>query len=532
MNRIAIYLNKGIDGVVYSAPSILEQYSIDRSMLKITPRVVAVPENTMDVRRIVRFAYQLAQKKVSLPITVRGAGNSKTGSCLGSGLILSTERMNAIQEIDTRQRLVRVQSGVRLGELKKALNLCGLDLPVLGNSSETIGGLIARAASASNNTTPSTICDFIQRAEVVLADGSVIEMHEMSLSQLRRKTQRDDIEAKLYTAIDDLVEESWNIISEIPDCKLDRFGYSGISAVKTKRGFNLLPLLTGSEGTLGIVTEVILHVEPVFDEPDYIAIPCKTATAFDFVSHQLKELKFTDVITYDTELYNAINLTGKTSRFFRRVSDDGFLILANAKDDSQRERRRKLAKIRRVLPESTRVIAKDDENSRDFTELESALAAYLNDSSATSYHLPLIDGVYIPPKEQEKFLKAVTKLAEDMKMPMAVYGSVDFNTFTIRPNLSPTSIAGRKRIIQFLGAYLKLIAAHNGYPCGEAPEGRLMAIFARKFENTQTIELYKKIKNIFDPFDILNPGIKHETNTKVTLQHFRSDYNRGIIPRD
>ena len=95
MNRIAIYLNKSIDGVVYSAPSILEEYSTDRSMLKIHPRIVALPENTMDIRRLVRFSYQLAQKKVLLPITVRGSGYSKTGSDIGAGMIISTESWRA-----------------------------------------------------------------------------------------------------------------------------------------------------------------------------------------------------------------------------------------------------------------------------------------------------------------------------------------------------------------------------------------------------------------------------------------------------
>ena len=94
MNRIAIYLNQHIDGVVYSAPNILEHYSTDRSLLKFHPRIVAIPANTNDVRRLVKFANQLAAKKISLPVTVRGAGYSKTGSSIGNGLIISTEKLN------------------------------------------------------------------------------------------------------------------------------------------------------------------------------------------------------------------------------------------------------------------------------------------------------------------------------------------------------------------------------------------------------------------------------------------------------
>lgn len=532
MNRIAIYLNKSIDGVVYSAPDILEQYATDRSMLKIHPRVVALPENATDVRRLVRFAYQLSQKKISLPVTVRGSGYSKTGSDIGSGLIISTERMAAIQEIDIRQRLVRVQCGVRLGELRKALNLCGLDLPVVGNPFETIGGLIAKAASISNNTEPSVIHDFVDSVEVVLADGSIMELRSLSTFQFRHKKQQGDREGELYRALDELIEDEWEAVNQLPENKSNRFGYSGLGRAKTKRGFNILPLLCGSEGTLGIITEVILRVEPVFDRPDYIAIPCKSTTAYALAVRELKRLKFTDIVVYDTELFNATADTGKSSRFFRRVSDDGFLVVANVKDDSMRDRKRKLAKIRRALPDSLRIIEEDSENERDFAELDRTLDAYLNDNVPNNYHLPLIDGVYIPPETQAPFLDEVMKLAKNMNLPMAIYGSVDFNTFSIRPNFNPTSAAGRKKMIQFLGAYLKVISVYNGHPCGEAPEGRFMAIFATKFETQRTLDLYKKVKKLFDPNNILNPGIKTDVNIKNTLSHFRTDYNHGLLTKD
>ena len=366
----------------------------------------------------------------------------------------------------------------------------------------------------------------------MLADGTLIEARNLSNHYFRRIKLNDDREGELYRSIDEMIESEWESVNRLPENKKNRFGYSGLGAVKTKHSFSLLPLLCGSEGTLGIISEVILKVEPVFDRPDYIAIPCKTATAYAYVVRELKRLKFTDIVVYDTELFNATASTGKSSRFFRRMSDDGFLVVANVKDDSTRERRHKLAKIRRILPDNLRIIEEDDENERDFIELDRTLEAYLNDSTSSNYHLPLIDGVYIPPEKQVSYLNNVTMLAHTMKLPMAVYGSVDFNTFSVRPNFNPTTVAGRKKIIQFLGAYLKLIAENEGYPCGEAPEGRLMAIFAQKFETPKTIELYKKVKQIFDPYNILNPGIKQDTNVKATLKHFRSDYNRGIIAKD
>ncbi len=532
MNRIAIYLNKIIDGAVYSAPSILEHYSTDRSMLKISPRVVALPENTMDLRRLVRFSHQLSQKKISLPITVRGAGHSKTGAGIGSGLVILTERMANIQEIDVRQRLVRVQCGVRLGELKKALSLLGLDIPVMGNPFETIGGLIANCASASNNTEPSTIADFIDRAEVVLNDGTLLEVRNLSHRYLCRILDQADREGCLYHNLDDLIEKEQESIELLPENKKNRFGYSGLRNVKTKHSFSLLPLICGSEGTLGIISEVILRVEPVFDQPNHVAIHCKTATNYVSIVEELKKLRFTDIVMYDMAIFAESEKTGKGCEFFRKTNGEGYLIVANVKDDSHRERRRKLAKMYRNLPNTTRIIEESDENASIFAGLDRALSVHINDDSANNYHIPLIDGAYIPPEKQAKYLDDVKKLSESMKLPMPVYGSADFDTFSLYPSFNPSTVAGRKKLVQFIGAYLKIITECYGYPCGEAPEGRFLAIFAQKFETQRTLDLYKKVKEIFDPDGILNPGIKQNVDTRNTLKHFRTDYNREIREKE
>ena len=531
MNRIAVYLNRNIDGVVYSAPSILERYSTDRSLLKIHPRIVAVPANAMDVRRLARFSYQLASKHINLPLTVRGAGYSKTGSCISSGILISTEKLNLIQEIDTRQRLIRVQAGVTLGELKKALSLHGLDLPIIGDPHETIGGLIARNASASINTEPKTLLDFIDCAEVVLSDGSLVQFRELRKSEFKHKCKQTDLEGSLYWQLNELITKQVETIKALPPNIFDRSGYSSIQQVKQKHSYNLLPLLCGSEGTLGIITEVILRCEPVFEEPNYLGVVCQNASSYFKEIAELKKLHFTDMRVYDTELFNETDATGKSSKFFRHASDDGYLIIATAKDDSRRLRKRKLRKLGKVLAKSTRLIIADKDNLENFTNLEENLSAYLNDSGP-GYHFPVVDGVYIPPAQQVDYLDGVTKLAADLKLKLAVYGLPEFDTFTVRPSFATSTSDGRKALIGFLRRYLELVKNCQGYACGEAAEGRFLAMFTRQSQSTDVLQLYGDIKHIFDPLDVLNPGIKQEVDARAVLRQFRIDYNIGILPND
>ena len=527
MNRIAIYLNQHIDGVVYSAPNVLEHYSTDRSLLKFHPRIVAIPANTSDIRRLVKFSNQLAAKKISLPITVRGAGYSKTGSSIGNGLIISTEKLNRIQEIDVRQRLIRVQAGVTLGELKKALGVHGLDLPVSGDPHETIGGLIAKNASASVNTEPKTIIDFIDEAEIVLSDGSLIKTDNLGSYALKKKLSQKDLEGEVYRQVKEILDKQSENIMKIALNTQNRSGYSGIKSVQEKRNFNLLPLFCGSEGTLGIITEVILRAEPVFDKPDWFAIPCNDAKDFARISKILKKIKFTDIEVYDAALFNQADSTGKTCGFYRKAPDDGYLIVANAKDDARRNRRRKFAKLKKALTGKDKLIVEDVKNSRDFIAVNENLLAYLNDAGA-NYYLPLVDGTYIPEEKQADFLRGVQLMVEKIKLKLAVYGSVDFNTFTVRPSFTPATSEGRKELIAFLRNYLRLVEHCDGYPCGDAPEGRFLAMFTRPSEDAETLAIYGKIKEIFDPYDILNPGLKQEVEPHNVLRHFRTDYNDGV----
>ena len=526
MNRLAVYLNHHIDGVVYSAPSILAASSTDRSVLKYFPRLVAEPISTLDVRRLARFSYQLAQKNIQLPITLRGAGLSKNASDIGSGLIMSLARMNHIQEIDPIQRLVRVQTGVTLGELRKSLLLQGLDFVVYGDDRETIGDLISRNASVYDNTRPKTISSLITCAEVVLADGSLIQAEPLNKLTLKKKTKLNNFEGDIYHEISELCRENSEVVDAL-DSLHSRAGFAGIRDFAGKSA-SLVPLFCGADNSLGIITEVILKVEPVFDEPIRIAVVCRNANDYVKVVNVLQKLNLTDLFVYDTELYNEVENTGKTSRFFRKASDDGYLITATIKDDSNLWRKHKLRKIKTEL-KNYRLIIEDKDNRNDFDVLNENLIAYLNDSAKNIYRLPLIDGVYIPREAQVRYLNAVTRMSDKLGVALAIYGRPEFDTFTVRPNYTINTAEGRRKMVSFMREYIKMIYDLGGNACGNASEGRFLPIFINQYRDAKQLKLDGRIKQIFDPFDIFNPGIKQEADVHNILRHFRIDYGDGII---
>ena len=495
MNRIAAYLNRYIDGVAYSAPSILEKYATDRSILKYHPRIVAIPANTQDLCRLLRFSFQLTKKNISLPVTVRGAANSKTGSAIGNGLLVSTEKLNRILEIDVRQRLARVQCGASYHDVREALRIHGLDLPIQADPSETIGGIIARGARGSLNAKLFNAKESTGKDTSFFRSASddgflVVAQAKDDSKRLRRKKIR-----KLAP----LIKAKKGI-----EQSTDHRGLYNLTKASEK-SFNLADLVCGSEGTLGVISEVILRCEAIYDEPNYVAVLCPNNSKFIEVAGLMHELKFSDVVFYDT-VFNAKESTGKDTSFFRSASDDGFLVVAQAKDDSRRLRRKKVHKLAKKLPTGLKLIESDDRNIAEFVTLNEKLSAYLNDTSNTQ-HLPLFDDVYVPFGKMNEYLEGVNKFAKALKMPLALYGNLDRQLFSMRPAFNLNESNDRRKLIKMFRIYIDFLDQLGASPCGNASSGRLMAMFSNTKRDAKQLALEAEIKKIFDPAE-----------TKVYLQ--------------
>ncbi|HMH69946.1 MAG TPA: FAD-binding oxidoreductase [Candidatus Saccharimonadales bacterium] len=143
MSKVAMYLQEHISGEVVTNAALLGAMSRDGSVLEIAPEMVVYPRTTNDIRKVARFAWQLAEKGHMLPLTARGSGTDQTGAAIGKGIILSLPaHMNAILEFDAKQKLVRVQPGINAKALNDALLLHGVGIPSMPYSAaySTVGG--------------------------------------------------------------------------------------------------------------------------------------------------------------------------------------------------------------------------------------------------------------------------------------------------------------------------------------------------------------------------------------------------------
>jgi FAD/FMN-containing dehydrogenase len=535
MNKVAKYLNEHILGEVTTEAAVLRAFSTDASVLTITPEMVTYPRVTNDIRKIARFSWQLAEKGHALPLTVRGGGSDQTGAAIGKGVIVNTTaHMNTIFELDAKQKLIRLQPGVTFKAVNDALALHGLHVPSYPVSAaySTIGGAIANNASGVLSGRHGATGDWVHQLEVVLANGDVLQTGRISKRELGRKKGLQTFEGEIYRQIDNLITDNEDIIANKIDYNVrDNAGYGGIARVKNRDGsFDLAPLFIGSQGTLGIVSEVIMKTEERATGQVVVAAAFETYDAARDGIDALRALDPGMLEALDGELFVQARAQGKAYKFYTDAADSvsvGAIVLVAFDDGSERANRKKAKKVLKALePLGAYVRISDSEvEAQELLVLRDVSTAVIHPDGEGMSAPPIADGAYVPFERFEDFSRAVSELAQTHHVSLPLYGHALDGIFYVRPGLQLHKVGDKQKVFKLLGDYATLVAAHGGHLIGEAAEGRIKAPFAYKQIDDDVMELYAAIKAVFDPNGILNPGVKQSVEMRELVSQLRPDYD-------
>ena len=527
MGKITKYLNQLTIGNVFDTPEILDAYATDHSALKIKPKFVAYPESTEDIRKLLKFFSQLATKDIKVAVTARGSGTDESGAVLTNGVVISMEKLNHLLEIDTRERLVRVQAGITLRELNTALSVSGLSIPIDGHDEETIGGLI------SNNTVDDCaakyggIANFVERIEVVLANGECLQTERLKKYALAKQAAEKTFEGELYRKIAKILKNNSELIDKISSEKLNLSGYPKITKVQKKETVDLMPLFFGAQGTLGIISEVILRAVPIKKRPERVVATFKEISHAINYAETIKSFKPRQLNLYDLKIIMEARETGKNLDGIIRRLEDGFVVFASF-DERPNWYVKKIMNMRDKFPRTAKFIFESQNDRPTLNEFENALNNYLS-YVKNGERVPILTDFYLPRQNIENFLKDLTVLEKKLDLKVELFGSLATSIYSIRPKFNLEDENFNKKATMFLRAGAFIIDRQGGVLTGGTPEGRLKAVVT----NTTMLEpeknLYIKIKDTFDKEGILNPDVKLGASSKFTLTHFRANNLPKIV---
>ncbi len=533
MSKVAHYLQEHLVGEVMVSPDARRYFATDSSVFTLPPAIVVYPRNENDVRKTSRFTWQLAERGRIIGITPRGLGTDQSGAALGSGIMLVfPAHMHRILEFDGKSGDVTVEPGINFGKLQQTLHTHNRFLPPYPASLEysTIGGAIANNAGGERSIKYGSIREFVKRLRVVLANGEVIEVRQLGKRELNKKLGLNSMEGEIYRQVDRLIEENHELIAKsvLPVSK-NSAGYS-LADIKQKDSFNLVPLFVGSQGTLGIVTEATLQTEEHSPHSTLIVAFIDDLEAAQEIIDELR--KFSElpaaiemVDSHLLEFVQAHNpplLKGILEPPFQKLAL--FIEFDNVSDRVQKKLAKKTTKLLNHYHVPFRSET-DPEQKEQLWKVRYAASALLSHNESGAKPLPIIEDGIVPVERFKEFLEGMYQLFETHHLPIAVWGHAGNAHLHVQPLLNLSEVGGRQKLFKLLEDYYSLVIRLGGSTTGEHGDGRLRAPFLEQLYGPAVYDLFRQIKNIFDPYGTLNPGVKIGVTLEDIKPLLRQEYD-------
>ncbi len=534
MNKVAHYLQQHLAGEILTSPDVLKYFSTDESIFEIKPLLVVHPRNENDIRKTARFSWQLAERGRVVPITIKGKGTDQTGASLGRGIILTTPaHLNKILELDPKSGVVVVEPGIIAGKLQQTLYTHGRFLPSLSSSANysTIGGAVANNDAGPTSYKYGSIREYVQGLRIVLANGELIRTERLTKRELNRKLGLASFEGEIYRSLDKLIEENDDLIKTLSSVSdRNNTGYA-INEVKQKDGsFDLTPLIVGSQGTLALISEITLVAEPYSAQTDSIvALFSDRKNAWDTV-RKINDLKngplsieFIDKLLMQYVQSVNANLV-KTTLENSLPSTALFIEVERV---TARQSRKIQKKINKILSEADADIIKPKkEELHNWQALRDSASLFLSYSDTGARAIPVVDDAVIPVEKCAVFIDKVEEILEKLgQKHFAIWGHAGNGVIHTAPLFDIAQVGDRQKIFKLLDIYYSLVAEAGGAISGAYGEGRLRGTQVNKIAPPEIIELMQNIKNIFDPHNNFNPGVKVGINLEELKTSLRKEYS-------
>ncbi|MGA7578210.1 MAG: FAD-binding oxidoreductase [Desulfobaccales bacterium] len=427
-------------------------YAYDAAVLEpVLPALVVRPRSPEDLGRVVRLC-----NDHGLPLTVRGAGTNLSGGTIphAGGVVVLTNALNQILEINEADQYAVVQPGVVTAKLAAAVEAKGLFYPPDPGSMavSTLGGNVAENAGGLRGLKYGVTLDYVMGLEFFAAAGDLVK--------------------------------------------------TGSRTVKCVTGYNLTGLLVGSEGTLGVITEIILKLIPLpqdrramlatFDRVDQAS-----ETVAAIISHRIvpATLEFLDNFTIRTvEDYSHVGLPVDAAALLL-IEVDGHPAVVAEEAEQVEALCRKLG--------ATQVHTAQDAAERDrvWAARRAALSAL-----AKLKPTVVLEDATVPRSQIPAMIRTIEEIGRKFELPIGTFGHAGDG------NLHPTILTDRRnqeewhRVEAAVAAIFDAALALGGTLSGEHGIGKAKARFLEKEVGPGTIRYSKSIKAALDPKNILNPG--------------------------
>ena len=477
------------------------RYSSDAGLTRIPPLAVAFPRTPEQAIA----AFELARAH-GVPLTARGGGTSCASNAIGPGLVLDFSRhMNRVLSIDPEARTATVEPGCVGSTLQAAAAEYGLRFGPDPSSQNraTIAGMVANNACGPHATAWGRTSDNIVSLECIDGQG-------------RRFTATTSHDSALHDVpgLASLIDTNLAPIrTQLGRFKRQVSGYS-LEHLTPEGGRNLAAMLTGTEGTLVLILSVTVRLVPLPDAPVLAALGYRSMIeAADDVPALLAHSPLA-VEGMDRRLVDVVRAHKGPGAVPALPEGEGWLLVevgAPGEDvTASLERARALCAASAavdtvVYPPGTQAsalwrIRADGAGLGGRTPPDGA-------GGGDQQAWPGFEDAAVPPENLGAYLRDFTALMEEFDIDGLLYGHFGDGCVHVRLAMPLETPAGVAHSRAFLQSAARICAAHGGSVSGEHGDGRARSELLRFMYTPEMLDLFARVKHLFDPDNLLNPGV-------------------------
>ncbi|ARS90516.1 FAD-binding and (Fe-S)-binding domain-containing protein [Natrarchaeobaculum aegyptiacum] len=559
-------LERLVEGEVRFDSYSRQLYATDASIYEVTPIGVVFPTSTEDVAAVVSYCADR-----DIPVLPRGGGTSLAGQAVNEAVVLDfTRHMDDVVSVDPADARVTAEAGIYLETLNEAVAPHGLKFapdPSWGDKS-ALGGAIGNNSTGAHSLQYGKTDAYVEAVTVVLADGTVTTFGEVAVDELPELSTGDDLESQIYAEVTRIVEEQGDRIEEVyPDLKRNVSGYNldwlveGVRGAKRGVGepdaeagtVNVAKLLCGSEGTLAVVTEATVVLEPIPAEKSMALLAYETvleamADVPRIVEHGPAAVEAIDDVLLDlarqtpefgpvTELLPGGTTAALLVEFYADDPEDGQRQVANlladrcpavepSVDSDPPEERT----VTGADPVAFDALEAHDERRREqFWKLRKSGLPILLSRTTDEKHVAFVEDVAIPPENLRAYVADVQEILEAHDTYASFYAHAGPGVLHVRPLVNTKTGDGLETMESIADAVTDLALEYDGSVSGEHGDGRARTQWSRKRYGEELWETFRDLKSAFDPDWLLNPGqvvYREDDPTDMTEDHrFGPDYD-------
>lgn len=536
-------IQKIIKGEVLWDSKTLADFSRDASIYKIKPAVVAFPKDVSDIKNLVNFVVAERAKGNQLSLTPRAAGTDMTGGPLSDSIVVSmTKYFNHIKNLGPD--FVIVEPGVYYRDLEKATIQKHLLLPSYPASRElcTVGGMVANNSGGELNLLYGKTENYVQELKMVLRDGNEYTFNPLSHQELQEKMSGTGLEAEIYLKMYELIERNYHAIKAAkPNVSKNSAGYYLWNVYdRQNQIFDLTKLIVGSQGTLGIITQIKFGLVKPKTREHLLVVFLDDLHSLPGITNHLLKFKPQSIESYDDHTFKVAikllpdilaRLRGNAIKLFFGFLPELWMtitggipklvLLAEFSSDTDKEAMDRASEAQASLAEfkvRSKLIEKEND-AQKYWVIRRESFNMLRHHVSGMRTAPFIDDFVVRPDVLADFLPKLYKILNKYKLLYTIAGHVGDGNFHIIP-LMKVGDPNASAIVKNLGDEVyNLVLEYKGSITGEHNDGLVRGPYLKQMYGDEINNLFLQTKKIFDPDGLFNPGKKAEASAEYALKH-------------